>query len=315
MAFKKTLAQRLLDITKISNYRISSSVRSPNPPKPGFAPDPGDSGIFRRFLHKRPVFSSELRQPAADTILHRLREMDIARSRIRLDGLTPPEKSEVGPNDVRKILRAVLTAAQIETVKSKLRKIPDSSITYSEFIQMCVENCSDPEQARTIAQMLDDSATVIILGDVVFVHPEKVAKSIQSMLSPRGVRATESERKELEEMEKVKAAIDQRARTLVQREIWAAYGLLGAQIVGFMRLTFWELSWDVMEPICYFVNSVYFMVGYTFFMRTSIEPSFVGIYQSRFNSQQKRLMKLHNFDIAKYNELKAAAPSQFHTNL
>jgi len=170
MAFKKTLAQRLLNITKISNYRISSPVRSPNPPKTGIAPDPGDSGIFRRFLHKRPVFSTELRQPPADTILHRLREMDIARSRIRLDGLTPPEQPEVAAKDVRKVLRAV----QIETVKSKLRKIPESCIPYSEFIRMCLENCSDLEQARSIAQMLDDSASVIILGDVVFLRPDQV---------------------------------------------------------------------------------------------------------------------------------------------
>jgi len=171
MAFKKTLAQRLLNITKISNYRISSAaVRSPNPAKPDIAPDPGDSGIFRRFLHKRPVFSSELQQPASDSILHRLREMDIARSRIRLDGLTPPEKREVEAKDVKKVLRAV----QIETVKSKLRKIPESCISYSEFMRMCTEGCSDPEQARNMAQMLDDSASVIILGDVVFLRPEQV---------------------------------------------------------------------------------------------------------------------------------------------
>ncbi|XP_047172277.1 calcium uniporter protein 2, mitochondrial-like [Vigna umbellata] len=303
MAFKKTLAQRLLNITKISNYRISSSVRSPNPAKPDIAPDPGDSGIFRRFLHKRPVFSSELRQPAAGSILHRLREMDIARSRIRLDGLTPPEKQEVGAKDVRKVLRAI----QIETVKSKLRKIPESCIPYSDFMRMCVEGCSDPEQARSIAQMLDDSASVIILGDVVFLRPEQVAKTIQSILPLAGARTIESERKELEEMEKVKAAIDERANTLVRRELWAGLGFLVAQTLGFMRLTFWELSWDVMEPICFYVTSMYFMAGYTFFVRTSKEPCFEGFYQSRFTSKQKRLMKLHNFDIDRYKELKAAA--------
>lgn len=170
MAFKKTLAKRLLNITKISNYRISSSVRSPNPSKPGIAPDPGDNGIFRRFLHKRPVFLSELRQPSANTILPRLREMDIARSRIRLDGLTPPEKLKLAPNDMRKLLRHV----RLEAVKSKLRDIPQSCITYSEFFRICDEICSDPEEARSIAQMLEDSSSVMIFGDVVHLRPEKV---------------------------------------------------------------------------------------------------------------------------------------------
>lgn len=121
-------------------------------------------------------------------------------------------------------------------------------------------------------------------------------------------------------MEKIKEAIDERAKTLVRRELWAGLGFLLAQTLGFMRLTFWELTWDVMEPICFYVTSMYFMAGYTFFLRTSKEPCFEGFYQSRFSSQQKRLIKLHSFDIARYNELKAALPSppssddQIHTS-
>ncbi|CAJ1942613.1 unnamed protein product [Sphenostylis stenocarpa] len=315
MTSKKNLAQRLLNITKIANYRISPSFQSPNPAKPSIAPDPGNRRIFPRFLHRNSGLSLELRPPAAISILQRFQEMGIAWNRIRLDGLSPPEKQEAVAGDVRKVLRAV----QIETVKSKLRKIPESCISYSEFIQMCGDdNCSDQEQAKSVAQMLDDSASVIVLGDVVFLRPEQIAQIIQSMLPQPGVKASESARKELEEMEKVKAGIDQRARTLVRRELWAGLGFLVAQTAGFMRLTFWELSWDVMEPICFYVTSMYFMAGYTFFIRTSKEPCFEGFYQSRFSSQQKRLMKRHNFDIARYNELKAAAPpapsSEIHTS-
>jgi hypothetical protein len=187
MAFKKTLTQRLLSITKISsqslsNCRISSSSLQSRTPSTAahrdIAPEPGDSttdGVFRRFLHKRAVFQPEIGQrnpSSADGLLQKLREMDIARSRIRLDGLSPPETEEstVEVKDVRKLLRA----AQLEAVKSKLRKIPQSCVNYSEFIQMCGENCSDQEQAKKIAKILDDSATVIILGDVVFLKPEQV---------------------------------------------------------------------------------------------------------------------------------------------
>jgi hypothetical protein len=50
------------------------------------------------------------------------------------------------------------------------------------------------------------------------------------------------------------------------------------------------------------------MAGYTFFLRTSKEPCFEGFYQSRFSTKQKRLMKLQNFDIARYNQLRDASP-------
>ncbi|KAK9284189.1 hypothetical protein L1049_023358 [Liquidambar formosana] len=62
MAFNRTLIQRLFNMPKIStpsltNCRISSSslsVKTLIPPSPDktMAPDPGDNGFFRRFLHK-----------------------------------------------------------------------------------------------------------------------------------------------------------------------------------------------------------------------------------------------------------------------
>ncbi|XP_061369790.1 calcium uniporter protein 2, mitochondrial-like isoform X2 [Gastrolobium bilobum] len=192
MALKKTLAQRLLSITKISSQSFSkcrissssSSVQNRIPrtaSKPDIAPDPGDNGVFRRFLHKRAVFRPELRSPppAADNLLQKLREMDIFKSRIRLDGLSPPATYQgVTVEDARKLLRA----AQLEMVKSKLRMIPQNCISYSEFIRICAENCSDQDQATRIAKMLDDSADVIILGDVVFLRPEQ---EIESLLFPQ----------------------------------------------------------------------------------------------------------------------------------
>lgn len=112
--------------------------------------------------------------------------------------------------------------------------------------------------------------------------------------------------KELEEMEKQKFEIEEKAESLVRKELWCGLGFLMVQTAGFMRLTFWELSWDVMEPICFYVTSMYFMAGYAFFLRTSKEPSFEGFFQSRFSTKQKRLMKAHNFDVERYNELKKA---------
>lgn len=107
-------------------------------------------------------------------------------------------------------------------------------------------------------------------------------------------------------MENKKAEIDKEADFLVRRELWMGLAYLVVQTAGFMRLTFWELSWDVMEPICFYVTSMYFMAGYAFFLRTSKEPSFEGFFQSRFSSKQKRLMKNRNFDLERYNGLRKA---------
>lgn len=141
----------------------------------------------------------------------------------------------------------------------------------------------------------------------------QVVRAIQSLIpaEPRTARPQPEDprMKELEEMEKQKEVIDRRAEALVRRELWGGLGYLVVQTAAFMRLTFWELSWDVMEPICFYVTSVYCMAGYAFFLRTSREPSFEGFFHSRFSSKQKRLMKLQGFDLARYNELKKASSS------
>lgn len=194
MALKKTLVQRLFSISKISSpflttNRISSSslVQDLLPAKPSqsdhaIAPDPGDIGIFRRFLHKRALFqstatvrTSPVSSPATgDNLIEKMRDLDISRGRIRLDGLRPPETTSdlaggLSVEDARKLLRL----SQLEMVKSKLRQMTKSCISYSEFVRICAEGCFDPGQGLVFAKMLDESGFVIVLGNTVFLRPDQ----------------------------------------------------------------------------------------------------------------------------------------------
>ncbi|KAF8405165.1 hypothetical protein HHK36_010064 [Tetracentron sinense] len=327
MAFRKTLAKRLFSINKITSSNlalthspistsISQTLIPPDPAKNPFrrefltAPDSGEKGFFRRFLQKRAIVQSTMSPeyrslPIGDKLVEKLKAMNIYGDRIRLDGLSPPATRShsmegISVEDARKLLRL----SQLEMLKSTLRQIPKSLISYSEFVQICIKGCSNPDQGLGFAKMLDESGAVIVLGNAVFLRPEQVAKTIEGMISLSIAQPNDPRRKELEKMEKEKLMIDEKAEELVRRELWAGLGFLIVQTAGFMRLTFWELSWDVMEPICFFVTSIYFMAGYTFFLRTSKDPSFEGIFESRFNAKQKRLMKTQKFDKRRFNELR-----------
>nr|DAD21759.1 TPA_asm: hypothetical protein HUJ06_023222 [Nelumbo nucifera] len=196
MALRKTLVHRLFNVTKISSPNLiltHSPVSSQsfenivptNPATPTFrrdfltSTDSGESGFFRRFLHKRPLvqpaMSSELRSlPIGDKLMEKLRGMGVNKDRLRLDGLIPPvtqtdSRDGISVEDARKLLRL----SQLEMLKSKLRQIPKSSIPYSEFVQICMEGCSNSDQGVEFAKMLDQSGTVIVLGDCVFLRPEE----------------------------------------------------------------------------------------------------------------------------------------------
>lgn len=280
---------------------------------------------MKRNTQRRPLYQSAIPQspaclnlfpPTGENISAKLKAMNIAKDRIQLSGLIPlphvpatkAAREEESPVELSvKEVRKVLRASQAEMIRSKLGEVERDWVTYNEFLGLIEESCGgNREQAFAFAKTLDDCGSVIVLGNVVCLRPHQVAKAIQSIVSPPVVSdpKDDPQRQELELMEEQKAEIDRKAEALVRRELWAGLGYMVVQTAAFMRLTFWELSWDVMEPICFYVTSAYFMLGYTFFLRTSKEPSFEGFFQSRFSAKQKRLMKTHNFDLERYNELK-----------
>uniref|UniRef100_A0A1J3IXW7 Calcium uniporter protein 3, mitochondrial n=1 Tax=Noccaea caerulescens TaxID=107243 RepID=A0A1J3IXW7_NOCCA len=305
MASKKTLVRNLFNMSRTYS-RISGLTRL-RPTKSGITPDAGDSGIRRRFLHKRAFFSPEV-VPRGGNLLEKLRELSFPNNRIRLDEMLPPPTPEnkspdffpaVTVADVKKLMRA----AEVEMVKSRLREIGKNWVPYSEFVRVCGENSSDPEQGNRVANMLDEAGNVIVLGKFVCLKPEELTSAVAGLIPTHESTLDAATRQEFEQLEMIKSDIDKRADDMVRRELWVGLGLIMAQTVGFFRLTFWELSWDVMEPICFYVTSTYFMAGYAFFLRTSKEPTFEGLYKSRFEAKQRRLIKMLDFDIDRFTKL------------
>ncbi|KAL9244139.1 hypothetical protein vseg_017945 [Gypsophila vaccaria] len=201
-------------------------------------------------------------------------------------------------------MKKVMKVAMLEKVKARLREDTRNTVSYNEFRRSCVDACGNEDLGLEFAKVLDEAGVVLVFGNVVWLHPSQVAKSIESMMISQQINIPNEERKkELEHLEKQKIEIDKKAHKLVRRELYFGLGYLMAQTIGFMRLTFWELSWDVMEPICFFTASLHFAFTYAFFLLTSTEPSFEGYYQTRFKTKQRTLMKARGFDVARYNRL------------
>lgn len=325
MAIRRILAKRLsstLNIDPLPPFTVLEHSHFPSTQTrkvPVTSPDPVTGDFFRRFIQKREInhvarLPEFLSIPVGEKLREKLRSMNITGERITFEGIGPPAPSpapavlpaetigKITVNDAKKILKI----SQLEKVKSRLREIPMNSISYSAFVEICNEFSSNREQSLDFAKMLDESGTVIVLGDVVFLCPHQVAKSMNKIISESIAFPNDPRRKELEQMEKEKALIDQKAQSLVRGELYFGLGFIVLQTLGFMRLTFWELTWDVMEPICFFVTSLHFALAYGFFLRTSKEPTFEGYFQRRFKVKQKKLMKTHNFDLEKYNKLREA---------
>lgn len=190
MSIKKSLAQRLLGMSRtISSSQALASCRrsaaSAPPPRRtrtqlALDPDPGDGGVFRRFLHRRAAPTAEARPPPiGEGLMERLRALDIARNRIRISGpvlLPPPppppqpelEPPELTAEDARKLMKV----AQVEMVKSRLREVGETWVPYPELVRICGEACSDPDEGIRLARTLDETGNVVVLGKMVLLRPE-----------------------------------------------------------------------------------------------------------------------------------------------
>ncbi|KAJ6288519.1 hypothetical protein OIU76_024494 [Salix suchowensis] len=187
MSQKKSLAERVLKFSKIpnqylTNCRISSPLRTrihQRPAQSNTIPHhPGESRIFRRLFHKPASFSPDiLKLPIGEGLIDRIRGFDIVKDRIRWDGLSPPPMvmeevaAEEGltAEDARKLLKV----AQLEGLKLRLREMEKTWISYSEFVRVCSEGCSDLEYGVRVAKNLDESGTVVVLGNLVLLKPEQ----------------------------------------------------------------------------------------------------------------------------------------------
>lgn len=128
---------------------------------------------------------------------------------------------------------------------------------------------------------------------------ELVRKAVPLALTPEN----DPRREELNQLQKKKEEIDMLAHKQVRRILWSGLGFLVAQIGLFFRLTFWELSWDIMEPIAFFTTTAGLIAGYAYFLITSRDPTYQDLLKRLFLSRQRKLMQKNNFSMEKYMEL------------
>ncbi|KAI3759067.1 hypothetical protein L6452_06640 [Arctium lappa] len=305
-----TLEYTPFSSSSLSSQKVLNAAKSYFHRKPKFSSTAVDAGFFRRFLQRRKInqlstmkFPELFLFPVGGETLREKLKISGGGERLRLDGLRSPmtDRPTVGisVNDARKIMRF----SQLQKVRSALKQIPTNSISYSEFLTLCIDICTNHEQGLEFSKMLDQAGDVIVLGNVVFLHPDQLAKSMEKLISQAMAIPNDPRKQQLEELERQKAFIDKKSLSQVRGELYCGLGFLIVQTLTFMRLTFWELSWDVMEPICFFVTSFHFALAYVFFIRTSKEPTFEGYFQRRFKTKQRKLMKIQKFDLQKYNEL------------
>lgn len=121
-------------------------------------------------------------------------------------------------------------------------------------------------------------------------------------------------RERLQAAENELAAMDALQARIGRRAAWRQRGLvwggLGSQLAlwGLLyRLTYYELSWDVMEPVCFFVGGGQALAAYCYFVLTRTEFGWEAALQRYVGRWEAARLSRAGFDINRYTRLQAEA--------
>ncbi|ESQ35913.1 hypothetical protein EUTSA_v10008337mg [Eutrema salsugineum] len=223
--------------------------------------------------------------------------------------ISPEEEEEKNKNKELTVAEAkrLMRLVNVEDMKKKLAGIAERDVVpYNALLEASqgMGIARSPEQAHVFARVLDDAGVVLIFRDKVYLHPDKVVDLIRRAMALDQEDPEEEQIKdEFNKMRTMKEEIDVLAHRQVRKILWCGLATSMVQIGLFVRLTFWEFSWDVMEPITFFATATGIIVGYAYFLITSRDPTYQDFMKRLFLSRQRKLLKRQKFDVERFQEL------------
>lgn len=210
-------------------------------------------------------------------------------------------ESNMSFSEAKKLMRLV----NVESLKLKLGMDGKEVIPYSKLLEACESMgvARNQDEATAFAKVLDDAGVILLFRDKVYLHPDKVVDLVRRAVPFALTAENDPMRDELKKLQEKKEEIDILAHKQVRRVLWTGLGFGVATVSLFFRLTFWEFSWDVMEPIAFFTTTSGLVIGYAYFLFTSRDPTYQDFMNRLFLSRQRKLHKSYNFDVERYKAL------------
>uniref|UniRef100_A0AC35U546 Calcium uniporter protein n=1 Tax=Rhabditophanes sp. KR3021 TaxID=114890 RepID=A0AC35U546_9BILA len=109
---------------------------------------------------------------------------------------------------------------------------------------------------------------------------------------------------QMKPLEILKKHIEEEADKYSERVIWSGFMFMGLQTGIFARLTWWEYSWDIMEPVTYFATFSTVLGSFAYYLTTRQSFEYNTIHGRIFYKRFHKLAKKYSFDYQKFNKLK-----------
>jgi len=126
----------------------------------------------------------------------------------------------------------------------------------------------------------------------------------QASQEQRLLRELEELRDDIAPLEEQKSIMSAQAEKRTNHLTWLGLGAMSVQFGILARLTWWEYSWDIMEPVTYFVTYGTAVICYAYFVLTKQEYLYPDARDRQYLLSFHKKAKKHDWDVNKYNQLK-----------
>ncbi|NXA36612.1 MCU protein, partial [Eudromia elegans] len=113
-------------------------------------------------------------------------------------------------------------------------------------------------------------------------------------------------KEQLAPLEKIRMELSRKAEKRTTLVLWGGLAYMATQFGILARLTWWEYSWDIMEPVTYFITYGSAMAMYAYFVMTRQEYAYPDARDRQYLLFFHKGAKKTRFDLEKYNQLKNA---------
>ncbi|KAJ8251130.1 hypothetical protein GJAV_G00217620 [Gymnothorax javanicus] len=108
----------------------------------------------------------------------------------------------------------------------------------------------------------------------------------------------------LQPLEEVKTKVERRAEHMCSWAMWSGLAVLSLQGGLLAWFTWWVYSWDIMEPITYFLTYTTSIGFLSYFILTKQDLSYSDVKDRQFLHYFYKVARREGFDVRKYNKLK-----------
>ncbi|CAJ1052402.1 calcium uniporter protein%2C mitochondrial-like [Xyrichtys novacula] len=169
-------------------------------------------------------------------------------------------------------------------------------------INDAVYNVCSPEKVNTSSEHamgLEDMKHVVHLLHTALHLPEHHLLKERQLLE-----RLDNLKQQLSPLEKVKAQLSRTAEFKSSRVVWTGLALLSVQGGALAWLTWWVYSWDVMEPVTYFITYGTSIGAFAYYVLTKQDYLYPEAKDRQFLHYFYKGASKNKFNINRYNELK-----------